>query len=389
MIIKNAYIHTITNGDIKNGYIKLLLNKIVEIGEMDKLNLEESDAEIIDAEGNDVYPGFIDAHTHLGLFADGENYENEDANEVSDPITPNLRVIDAINPLDRCFKDALSAGITTVIVSPGSANPIAGQIAAIKTCGKRIDDMIVKEPLAMKFSMGENPKSVYSESSQFPKTRMAVSALIRESLYKARRYMEDKNKAKESKSDYDLPDYDAKLEALIPVLEGKVCAHFHAHRADDIFTAIRISKEFNLNYVIVHGTEGHIIADELLKENTYVISGPFIGDRSKSEIRELSVNSPVIMSDNGIKVAITTDHPETPIQYLLLCVSLAVGKGMPVDKALKAITIDAAKICGIDDAVGSIEVGKDADLLLFDKDPLTIGAEPKMVMLNGKIVLKK
>lgn len=387
MTITNVYVHTMTQGDIENGYVKVCDGKIAEVGDMNNIKCELGE-NVIDGGGNHLYPGFIDAHTHLGLFTDGEDYEHEDANEVSDAITPNMRVIDAINPLDGCFKDAINAGVTTVMVSPGSANAIAGQIAAIKTYGKRIDNMIVKEPVAMKFSMGENPKSMYNETQQSPKTRMAVAATIRENLSKAQRYMQEKAKAQENSSDYDLPDYDAKLEALIPVIKGEVYAHFHAHRADDIFTAIRISKEFKLKYVIVHATEGHIIFDELLKEGTSVISGPFMGDRSKFELKNLTVKSPVVMSKNGLSVAITTDHPETPIQYLTLCASLAASKGMEKAKAMKAITIDAAKICGIDDVVGSIEAGKDADLVLFDKDPFDVGAEPIMVIVNGEIVLQ-
>lgn len=385
MDIINAKIYTMDdeNTVIKNGYIKTDNGKISEVGDMSAYI--SSDAEILDAMGANLYPGFIDGHTHLGMFEDGLCFEGDDGNESTDPITPQLRAIDGINPLDRCFAEALEGGVTTVLTGPGSANPIAGQIAAIKTYGKRIDNMVVMSPAAIKFALGENPKSVYNDKNQMPITRMATAALIRETLQKAKCYMDDKAKS-EQDDELDPPEYDIKCEALIPLLEKKIPAHFHAHRADDIFTAIRIAREFDLDLVLVHATEGYLIIDELKKENIPVLAGPYMTDRSKPELKNLSRSATGIMSSNGIKTAIITDHPETPIQFLALTATVAVREGMDEIDAIKAITSNAAKICKIYDKVGSIEVGKEADIVLFDSSPLDIMKKPKAVIGNGKIV---
>lgn len=382
MDIINTKIFTMNDEDavIENGYIKIEDDKITEIGDMLSYTSNE---EFIDAEGASAYPGFIDGHTHLGMFEDGLCFEGDDGNESTEPITPQLRAIDAINPLDFCFSEALEGGVTTVLTGPGSANPIAGQIAAIKTYGKRIDKMIVSAPAAMKFALGENPKSVYNDKSQMPVTRMATAALIRETLYKAKHYMQDKAKA-QADDELDEPEYDAKCEALIPLLERKIPAHFHAHRADDIFTAIRIAREFNLDLVLVHATEGYMILDELKEENIPVLAGPYMTDRSKPELKKLSRAATGIMSSNGIKTAIITDHPETPIQFLPLTAAVAVREGMDEYEALRAITSTAAKICRIYDRVGSIEAGKDADILLFNGSPLDIMKKPKAIIAGGK-----
>lgn len=382
MLIINGKIHTMEDGVIEKGYIHVSKGLICQIGKMEDLNF--ADDETIDLNGNSVYPGFIDAHTHLGIFEDSLNFEGDDVNEENDPITPHLRAIDAVNPMDRSFSDALKAGITTVITGPGSANPIAGQLVAMKTYGNRIDDMIVKSPVAMKFALGENPKTVYRDKEQTPITRMATAALIREQLYKAKRYYESKIKAEKSNGDYDLPEYDAKCEALIPVLNREIPAHFHVHRADDIFTAVRIAKEFELDLVIVHGTEGHLIADELKSENVSILSGPFLTGRTKPELKNLTSKSPGILSKNKIETAIITDHPETPIELLPICAAIAVREGMSCDDALKSITINAAKACRIEDKVGSIKQGKHADFVVFDLDPLDIFAKPKMVFVKGE-----
>lgn len=385
MDIINAKIFTMNDKDtiIENGYIKIKDGKIFEVGDM--LSYAQSGDELIDADGASAYPGFIDGHTHLGMFEDGLCFEGDDGNESTDPITPQLRAIDAINPFDRGFEEALEGGITTVLTGPGSANPIAGEFAAIKTYGKRIDKMIVSAPAAMKFALGENPKSVYNDKSQMPVTRMATAALIRETLYKAKRYMEDKEKA-QNDDELDEPEYDAKCEALIPLLERKIPAHFHAHRADDIFTAIRIAKEFNLDLVLVHATEGYMILDELKEENIPVLAGPYMTDRSKPELKNLSRAATGIMSNNGIKTAIITDHPETPIQFLPLTAAVAVREGMDEYDAIRAITSTAAKICKIYDRVGSIEIGKDADIILFNDSPLDVMKKPKAVIAGGKFI---
>ena len=278
--------------------------------------------------------------------------------------------------------EALEGGVTTVVTGPGSANPISGQLAAIKTYGNCIDRMIVKAPLAIKMALGENPKSVYHDKSQTPVTRMATAALIREQLYKAKHYLHEKKRALEEE-DSTPPEYDLKCEALVPALEKEIQVHFHAHRADDIFTAIRLAKEFDLDYVIVHGTEGHLIADQLKEEHARVLSGPFLSDRSKPELKHLTPSCPGILMKHGIQTAIITDHPVIPLQYLTLAAGLAVREGADHDAALKAITIEPARICGIEKQVGSIETGKDADLVVFEQDPLLLSAKPAMVFVNG------
>lgn len=386
MLILNATIHTMVGEPIPNGWLRTEGNKIAALGVMPKA--PENGETAIDVCGAELYPGMIDAHTHLGMWEDGLTFEGDDGNEETDPVTPQLRAVDAVNPLDRCFSEALAAGVTTVVTGPGSANPIGGQLAAIKTCGSCIDEMIVKAPVAVKMALGENPKSVYHGKNQTPSTRMATAALIREELFKAKRYLEDMERAK-TDEDFDPPEFDMKAEALLPALQGSVEVHFHAHRADDIDTAIRIAREFHLNYVIVHGTEAHLIADRLKKEGTRVLAGPFLCDRSKPELRNLTPANPGIISAKGILTAIITDHPVVPIQYLAACAGLAVREGMSREEALKAVTINPAKICGLDDRVGSIEVGKDADLVVFDEDPLSMAAKPVYVIADGKIVKER
>ncbi len=386
MFIINANIHTMTGSQIPNGWIRTEGSKISAVGAMPA---PPTDGEqIVDVRGAGVYPGFVDAHTHLGMLEDSLTFEGDDINEETDPVTPQLRAIDAVNPIDRCFSEALAAGVTTVVTGPGSANAICGQLAAIKTCGSCIDKMIVKAPVAIKMALGENPKSVYHGKNLAPSTRMSTAALIREELFKAEHYLADLERSK-TDEDFDAPEFDMKAEALIPALKGEIEVHFHAHRADDIYTAIRISKEFHLNYVIVHGTEAHLIADGLKNEGTRILAGPFLCDRSKPELKNLTPANPGILAEAGIPVAIITDHPVIPLQYLATCAGLAVREGMDPEEALKAITINPAKICGIDDQVGSIEVGKDADLVVFDANPLEMTAKPKLVIANGEIVPKE
>lgn len=381
MFFTNAVIHTMAGVTLQNGYMRIEGAKIMEVGSMPI----EPDEETVDLGGAHVYPGFIDAHTHIGMWEDGLTFEGDDGNEETDPVQPQLRAIDAVNPMDRCFSEAVDAGITTVLTGPGSANPIGGQFAALKTFGRRVDKMIVRAPVAMKMALGENPKNVYHEKNQAPSTRMATAALIRDQLMKARRYEEAVLRA-DGDPDVDPPEYDGKCEALLPVLRGEVKVHFHAHRADDIFTAMRIASEFGLDYVIVHGTEGGLIADELAEEHVRVLSGPLLCDRSKPELRNLTPATPGKLSQAGVPTAIITDHPVVPIQYLPLCAALAVREGMDEEEALAAITCNPAKICGIDDRVGSLEMGKDADFVVFRESPISLSAKPEMVYISGQRV---
>ncbi|MCI1982309.1 MAG: amidohydrolase [Oscillospiraceae bacterium] len=385
MLIIHAKIHTMNEDKvIPDGFVRICGSRIGAVG--GGTPEQEPGGQVLDVRGADLYPGFVDAHTHLGMWEDSLTFEGDDGNEETDPVTPQLRAIDAINPMDRCFSEAAAAGVTTVVTGPGSANAIGGQMAAVKTYGTRVDDMIVKEPLAIKMALGENPKTVYHEKSEAPYTRMGTAALIRGQLTKAKRYMEDLEASK-TDEDRDPPDYDMKSEALIPALKGEVEVHFHAHRADDIYTAIRIAKEFHLNYVIVHGTEGHLIADGLKAEGARILSGPFLSDRCKPELKNQTPACPGILSKKGILTAIITDHPVTPIQYLPVCAALAVREGMDHEAALRAITINPARICGIDSRVGSVEEGKDADLTVFRCDPLSLTAKPETVIAGGKIIL--
>lgn len=376
MLIINAKIRTMEDIDFENGYILVTDGKITDIGDMKDAPV---DADTYDAKGLTVYPGFIDAHCHLGMWEDSLGFEGDDGNEETDPVTPQLRAVDAINPMDRTFKEAYEGGITTVLTGPGSANAIGGSITAVKTRGRRIDDMILKESVGMKFALGENPKTVYNDKNQAPNTRMATAALIREQLKKASRYLNDIENSEDSE-----PEYDMKCEALLPVIKGEEKAFFHAHRADDIFTAIRIAKEFNLDLVICHCTEGHLIADILRNEKLEIIAGPILGDRSKPELKNLERFGVAKMHENGLKTALCTDHPETPVQYLPLCAGVAVGGGLDYEEALKSITIYPAKIAGISDRVGSIKVGKDADFVLYEGDPFSPYSTPAQVFVNGE-----
>jgi imidazolonepropionase-like amidohydrolase len=381
-IIKNAKIYTMSEAEIlENTDILIQDNKIAEIG---KINEEADD--IIDASGKLVFPGFIDAHSHVGIFEDSMDFEGADANEDTDPVTPHLRAIDGINHCDLCFSEALGSGVTATAIGPGSANVIGGQFAAIKTYGIRIDNMIIKAPIAMKVAFGENPKRVYKEKNKMPATRMATAAMLREVLFKTAEYMSKKEKS--AAKNEDGPEYNIKFESLIPVLKGEIPLKAHAHRADDIYTAIRIAKEFNLKLTLEHVTDGYLMLDELKKEKYPCIVGPNLSGRTKIELRNLSFKNPGLLSKNGIMVAIMTDHPVIPIQYLVLCAALSVKDGMDEYEALKAITINPAKILGISDRVGSIEKGKDADIVIMNGHPFDTFSTTHMVLVDGEIAYK-
>lgn len=384
ILIKNGKILTMAGKSYEKGCILIEDGKIIDVGE----NLTvHSGAEVIDAEGMLVMPGIIDAHCHLGMWEDSMGFEGADGNEATNPITPHLRAIDGINPMDKTFKEAYEAGITTVMTGPGSTNVIGGQFAVIKTYGKRIDDMIMQAPAAIKIAFGENPKRTYAEKGQTPKTRMATAALLRETLMKAVDYKAKKERGRENPD--KMPDTDIKLEALLPVLAKKIPLKAHAHRVDDIFTAIRIAKEFDVDLTLDHVTEGHLIVDELKEEKVPLIVGPSFGGRGKVELREKSFKTPGILSNAGIKIALTTDHPVIPLHNLAMCAAYAVKDGMKEEDALAAITINAAEIIGVADRVGSIEPGKDGDIAIFDGNPLDIMTKSQYVLINGRIVYKK
>ncbi len=382
MLIINGTVHTMDGPVIKNGYVAVKGSKIAQAGPMEDCP-KSWEGEVFDAQGGHICPGFIDAHCHLGMFGDALGFESDDGNEETDPCTPHLRAIDGVNPLDRCFTEARAAGVTTVLTGPGSANPVSGQFAALKTDGRWVDAMVVRAPAAMKLALGENPKQVYHDRDETPVTRMATAAIIRENLRKAVEYGEKLDKATRDE-DTDPPDYDAKLEALLPVVRGELPVHIHAHRADDIATGVRIAKEFGLRCVIVHGTEGHLIPDLLAREKIPVITGPALGDRSKPELANMTLENPAILWKAGVRFAICTDHPEVPIQYLPLCAALAVKGGLDPEEALAAITVTAARIAGLDGALGSLAPGREADIVVTDRHPLELLGQVRAVFMGGR-----
>lgn len=393
MTIINACIETVTNGRIEDGFLRFENGKILAVGPMSEYVPLDHE---IDAGGSMLLPGFLDIHCHLGMWEDGLNFEGADGNEITNPATPQLRAIDAINPMDRCFVEAALGGVTTVVTGPGSANPIGGQMAAIKTGGElhqtgslpegtsrkfRMDDLILKAPVAIKMALGENPKTCYNGKGQTPMTRMGTAAIIRETLTKAKRYMEKLDAAAGDPS--KLPEFDAKLDALVPLLRGEIKAHIHAHRADDIFTAIRLAKEFGFDYLVIHCSEGHLIADQLKEEGVFAVVGPLVSDRSKPELRNATTANPAYLEKAGVPFAMCTDHPVIPIQYLALQAMVCGADGLTRDTALRALTILPAQAIGLADRVGSLEPGKDADFALYRRDPLLNYERPQAVYISG------
>lgn len=377
LLIKNGTVLTMAGAPVENGQILVDNGRIISVGK--EISVPEG-CEVIDANGGYIMPGIIDAHCHIGMWEDGLGFEGDDGNEITDPATPQLRAIDAINPMDRSFVEAYENGVTCVCTGPGSANVIGGQFVTIKTKGKRVDNMILQQPAAMKVAFGENPKRCYDAKKQAPSTRMATAAILREYLLKTKNYMENKEKNS---------SFDMKLESLIPVLKGELSVKAHAHRADDIFTAIRIAREFGLKMTIEHCTEGHLIADELAKEGFPALVGPTFGDRGKVELREKTFDTPAVLHRAGVKIAIITDHPVIPVHHLPICAALAVRAGLDEETALKAITINPAEILGVSDRVGSLEANKDADIVVFDKHPFDIQAKTTCVLINGEVVYRR
>lgn len=384
MLIVNGVVHTMEGPVFPSGWVAVNGGTILGAGPMEE-KPSRWEGEVLDAEGGHILPGFVDAHCHLGMFGDAQGFEGDDGNESTDPCTPHLRAIDGVNPLDRCFEEARAGGVTTVLTGPGSANPISGQFAALKTAGRWVDEMVLKAPAAMKLALGENPKTVYNERHETPVTRMATAAIIRENLRKTLEYAEKLARAAADEEE-DKPDYDAKLEALLPVVRGELPVHIHAHRADDIATGVRIAREFGLKCVIVHGTEGHLIPELLAREDIPVITGPCLGDRSKPELARMTIENPTALHRHGVRVAICTDHPETPVQYLPLCAAMAVRGGMDPEDALACITLQPARIAGVDGRVGSLAPGKDADLVVTAGHPLDPLSRTKAVLIGGRRV---
>ena len=382
LLIKNGHIKTMAGAELEGGAVLIGDDgKILKVG----MNLPAPEGcAVIDAEGRLVTPGLVEAHCHIGLHNEAVGWEGMDYNEGIDPITPQMRAIDSIYPLDESFELARKGGVTTCCTGPGSANVLGGTFVAIKTAGKRVDDMIVKYPIAMKCAFGENPKRFYGkQSKKAPLTRMGTAALLRETLFKAKAYMEEKDAGKE-------PKFDMKLEAMLPVMRGEIPLKAHAHRSDDIFTSIRIAKEFGVGLTLDHCTDGAVIAEELAKEGYPAFVGPSLGSKTKIELQSKSFEAPGILHKAGVKVSIITDAPVIPQQYLSMCAGQAVQAGLPMEEGWKAVTINPAESIGIADRVGSLEPGKDGDAVIWTADPLVnVGARAVCTVIEGRVVYQE
>lgn len=382
ILIYNGHIKTMAGQELPNGAVLIGDDgKILSVAPQIEA---PAGCQLIDAQGKLVTPGCIDAHCHIGLDNEAVGWEGMDYNEIVDPLTPQMRAIDSIYPQDESFANAIQGGVTTACTGPGSANVVGGTFVVIKLHGDRVDNMILQDAVAMKCAFGENPKRCYGQGGKkAPMTRMGVAALLRELLFKTRRYMDDKAAGK-------TPGFDMKLEAMIPVLEGKIPLKAHAHRADDIFTAIRIAKEFGLKLTLDHCTDGACIAHELAKEGYPAFVGPSLGSKTKVELTNKSFTTAGVLQRAGVDVSIITDAPVIPLQYLPMCAGLAADAGMDAEEAWKAITINPAVALGIADRVGSLEAGKDADIVIWTADPIsTLGAAAYMTIVDGKVVYQK
>ena len=373
LLIKEGLLYTMESDRPVNADLLIKDGKIAEIA---REIVSPDGTQVFDARGLRIFPGFIDAHSHIGISQEKTTPQGDECNEGTNPVTPCMRAIDAINPMDSAFHNALAAGITGVMAGPGSANPIGGQFAFIKTAGRCIDEMIVLAPAAIKVAFGENPMNCYGVNGNIPSTRMGIASLIREELFRAQQYFaDDSNK-----------DNDFTMECYRELFEGKIPLKAHVHRTDDIFTAIRIAKEFGLGLTLDHCTEGHLIAEEIAQSGYPAIVGPSLASRSKNEVSLSDFKTAGVLQRSGVRVALTTDHPVSRIQYLPLCAALAAKEEWDEWSALRAITIDAARICRVDHRLGSIAVGKDADLAIFDGNPLEIASKLHTTIINGKIV---
>lgn len=371
LLIKNGILHTMEDENPFKGDILVKDGKIFEISE--KIS-QQDNMQCIDAEGMNVFPGFIDAHSHIGICEDKATVPGDVSNEGTNPVTPYIRAIDAVNPMDSAFHNALAVGITGVMVGPGSANPIGGQFAFIKTYGRCIDDMVVMAPSAIKIAFGENPMTNYGNCGNAPSTRMSIASFIREELFNAQKYIEGNEET------------DFCMECYRDLFQGKIPLKAHVHRADDILTAIRIAKEFGLSLTLDHCTEGHLIAEKIAESGFPAIVGPSLASRNKTEVSQSDFKTPGVLKKAGVRVALTTDHPVSRIQYLPVCAAFAAKEGLGVNDALRAITIDAAKICRVDERLGSLKVGKDGDIVIYKGSPLDIFSSVYATIINGKIV---
>ena len=374
MRIINGKLLTMEGEVFENGYVDFENGKITAFG--DASAAPEYNGEVIDAEGGYITPGFIECHCHIGVSEESIRWEGIDTNESTDPWTPHLRGIDAIYPYDKAFKLAVNAGITSACTGPGSGNVIGGQLCAIKLYGTDPDEMVIKAPAAMKMAFGENPKGYFQRMKKSPATRMATAAILREALFKTQQYLRKKEKGDDV--------FDMKLEAMIPVLKGEIPAHIHAHRADDILTAMRVANEFGIKFNMIHTSDAVLVKEQLKKNNVEFCMGPTLGVSTKPETKNKTFASYGEVQRYGCTMAITTDHPVLAIETLPVCAMMAIKNGMDEMEALKAITINAAKVANIDERVGSIKVGKVADIVIFDGNPMEIATQTKAVFIDGK-----
>ena len=371
MLFKNATIYTMEQ-DPFVGDFKIDKGVFTQVGKDLTPDVGE---DVQDLNGLYVFPGLVESHCHLGMEETAIRFEGDDINEITDPITPNMRGIDGCNPMDETIESALKGGVTTVAAGPGSANVIGGTFFAYKTVGNCIDEMNIQNPLAMKAAFGENPKRCYQGKKI--DTRMQISALLRETLAKTKEYMEKKEAGKDVA-------YDQKLEAMIPVVKREIPLKCHCHRADDILTAIRIAKEENIKITLDHVTDARCIIPQIKESGFSCICGPALTHKSKFELANMSFETPNELYKAGILFSIITDSPVVPQQYLSLSAALAAKAGLPEYEAIKAITINPAKILGLDNRVGSIKEGKDADFVICTKNILDTTNEIKAVYVDGK-----
>ncbi|NRN69790.1 N-acetylglucosamine-6-phosphate deacetylase [Kibdelosporangium sp. 4NS15] len=380
--ITGGYVVPVTSEPIEGGIVLIENGKIVAVGADADVDVPD-DAEIVDASGSWVLPGFVEAHAHAGIGEEGLGWEGRDYNEMTDPNGARLRAIDGINPDDQGLRDALAGGVTTLVVKPGSGNPIGGQTAAIKAWGRTVDEMLIRTPCSVKSALGENPKRVYGEQKKLPSTRLGVAAVIRDALTQAQDYVKKRDQAASEDKPFDR---DNTLETLALVLSGEVPWCQHSHRADDIATAIRLADEFGYRLVLNHGTEGHLIADLIAERGIPVIIGPLFTSRSKVEVNRRSLRNPGILARAGVKIAITTDHPVVPIDFLVHQATLCVKEGLDTDTALRSITINPAEILSLDDRVGALKPGLDADVVIWSGDPLDVMSRAVRVFIEGNEV---
>lgn len=384
MYIVGGRILTMTGEEYAEGVLRLANGKIVAVGSKEEVPVEPEEGEVVlEVPGAWVMPGLMEAHCHMGIMEEKKGMEGDDCNETVNPITPYLRAIDAINTMDAAFGDAVRAGITCAMIGPGSANVVGGQFVVLKTSGRRIDDLIVKAPAAMKVAFGENPKVNYSGQGKSPSTRMATAAMLRRELFEAKQYLDEKEAAAR-RGEYFKEDFTK--ECWGPVFRGENPLKAHVHRADDIFTAIRVAKEFGLSMTLDHCSEGHLIAEDLVEAGYPAIVGPDLTSRNKIEVQNMAFKTVGVLNRAGIMTAITTDHPVSLIQSLPLCAGLAVKAGLPMEEGLKSITIYPATICGVADRLGSLEVGKDADIAIFDGNPMEVFTRTLYTIIDGRIV---